>query len=53
MFIIDIFFTFFTAYQHEKKYVTVIWRIALNYLKGYLIVDCITNIPMLATSYRI
>ena len=53
IFIIDIFFTFFTGYYFEKRLETHLGRIAVNYIRNYFVIDCLTNIPMIATNYRI
>ena len=52
IFIMDIFFNFFTGYLYDKRLVTNLGKIGVNYLKGYFIIDCITNIPMIATNYK-
>ncbi len=51
--ILDIFLTFLTGYYYEKKVVSNMGKIAMRYLKNQLVIDCISNIPMIATKYEI
>ena len=48
LFIIDIFFSFFTAYYNkEDEFIQNNKKIALHYLNGYFIFDLIAGIPVL------